>query len=205
MGNGYSDEVYRGLPRGETRRSLDELLYDDRTSPKKYTKTMSISMTPDMYQAVQELVGKPALPFEGNMSSAGRHAIGVFLEACQKFLSDDGSSLFSALIRQQRRLTRERYIVTIEDALNQEVDLLRFWTSRNKWNEIVRGLTKFAGEIEDYPVAEWREYAAGIYLHNEGLRSLVRVWEEHMREDSPESWRRVREVHAKMEAIAGVG
>ena len=200
----FSDEIFHGLPKPEVKTSLNSLLFDDQTSARKYNRGATINLSSEMYQAMQEAVAHRDLPFEGNMSMLGRHAIGAFLEAVDSFLDDDSRTLFTTMMRQQRRLTRERYVVTVEDLLNQEVELLRFWTAKSKWAEVVRGLTKFLHEVEDYPVAEWREFAANVFLRNEGVRVLIRTWEETMKEDSPDSWRKVRAVHERMERLAGI-
>ena len=197
----FHEDIYRGLP--EPNLSLQDRLFDDYSSPKKYTKTMSVSMTPEMYQAVQELVQHPNLPFEGNMSNAGRHAIAAFIEACENFLDEDGRTIFRSIMRQQRRLTRERIIITIEDIIDQQVDSFRVWTANEKWNEVIRQLRLFIGEVEDYPVVEWREHVARVFLRHEGMRALLRSWQVRMKEDAPDTWRDVQALYKVMERMVG--
>lgn len=199
----FHEDIYHGLPEPSIKPTLNQLLFDDHSSPKKYTKTMSISMTPEMYQAVQELVQHPDLPFEGNMSNAGRHAVAGFLEANESFLAEDGRTIFRSLMRQQRRLTRERIIITIEDIISQQVEAWQVWTAHGKWAEVLRQFRIFIDEVRDYPVTEWQEHVARVFLRHDGMKALLRSWAVRMKEDAPSSWNEVRKLYDKMEEMAG--
>ena len=197
----FEDEVFYGL--GRPTLGMQDILHDDETSPRKFTRTASFSLSPEMYQAAQEIVGHPNLPFAGNMSAMHRHALGNFLETVELFLQEDSKTIFRGLMRQQRRLTRERLIVTIEDSIEQQVDILRFWTAKAKWPEVVRTMSAFIAEVRDYPVVAWREHAASMWLRNAGLRDLLKVWGATMKEDSSEEWQGVERVYKEFEAMTG--
>ena len=197
----FDEEVFYGL--GRPVLGMQDILHDDETSPRKFTRTASFSLSPEMYQAAQEIVGHPNLPFAGNMSAMHRHALGSFLETVELFLQEDSRTIFRSLMKQQRRLTRERLIVTIEDSIEQQVDILRFWTAKAKWPEVVRTMQAFLGEIEEYPVAAWREHAASMWLRNAGLRELLKVWSGTLKEDSLADWQAVEAVYKKVERITG--
>lgn len=199
----FDDDIYYGLGRPAVAKTLNDMLFDDSTSNKKYNRTITAALTPDMYQAMQDLVAHRDLPFQGNMSAAVRHALGVFIEGTELFLEEDGRTIFRSLLQQQRRMTRERIIVTIDELIDQQVDTLRFWSARGKWNEVVRGIEVFVAEVSDYPVAEWREHAALMWLQNPGLRALLRSWQSVMKDDQPSAWRSIEKAWKKMEEMAG--
>lgn len=199
----FSDDIYYGYPEVKANKALNDILFDDHSSPKKYTKTFTISMTPEMYQAIQELVQHPDLPFEGNMSAFGRHVVAAGIESLDKWLEEDVRTIFRALIRQQRRLTRERLIVTIDDAIAQQVDSFQLWSAHGKWKEIVRQLKRFVDETSDYPIADWREHASRVFLRHPGMRALLRGWQTRMKEDDPDMWNEVQKVYRKLERMSG--
>ena len=206
MGHGlskFTDDIYHGLPAPSIKGSLNDLLFDEHSSPKKYTKTMSLSVTAEMYQAMQELVQHPDLPFEGNMSNAGRHAIAGFIEANEQFLAEDGRTIFRSLMRQQRRLTRERIIITIEDIIGQQVDAWQVWSAHGKWAEVLRQFRMFLAEVQDYPVQEWQEHVARVFLRHDGMKALLKSWAVRMKEDSTASWSEVQRLYHKLEEMAG--
>lgn len=199
-----SDEIYAGLPKPNVRRTLNEYLTDEESSPKRFNRTMSFAVTAEQFQAAQEMVVAKGLPFNGNMSDMLRHALGAFTEAVLPHLPDDIRTIFSSLMAQQRRLTRERIIVTIDEVIDQQVDVLRFWTQREKWGVVVRDLSRFMAEVDEYPEAEWREHLAITWLRHDGVKSLMRTWAERMQSESPGEWGRVRRFVDRMEEWAGV-
>ena len=202
--NRFADEVFPGLPGTQARHSLHMYLLDEETSPKKYTRTISFATTPEMYQALQELAAHKDLPFQGSMATLERHATASFILAVEEFLDDDMRTIFRSLMTQQRRLTRERIIVTIDEVIDQQVEQLRFWTHRSKWNEVKRGLDRFLVEVSEYPTNEWREHAADVWLHHDGVRNLMRLWAGRLAEEAPNVWQVVRTFTDKLEEYAGV-
>jgi len=187
----FADEMYVGLGVPTSTQSLYNMLTDEDSSPRKYNRTLSFATTAEMYQALQDLIAHKDLPFNGSMSAALRHAAAVFIEVNDQFLSDDQRTIFRSLMEQQRRLTRERIIITIDEVIDQQVDHLRFWSHRGKWNLVARDIARFVNEIEEYREPEWREAAAEAWLHNAGVKQLMRLWADKMHEESPESWRKV--------------
>ena len=196
----FDDEVFRGL--GRPALGINDILHDDATSPRKFTKGIPVQVSPEMYQAMQEMVAHRALPFDGNMSAFVRHCVGNNLEELEDFLDDNSRTIYRALVNQQKRMTRERFIVTIEDTIDQQVDILRFWTVKAKWSEVIRGLVAFASEVQEYPVAVWREHAATMWVRNAGLKELLKVWTHIMKEDSPHDWQVVERVWKEMETLS---
>lgn len=197
----FDDETFYGL--GRPALGLNDILHDDDTSPRKFTRSYSVSLSPEMYQAIQEVAAHRNLPFQGNMAAFVRHAVGITLEQLELFLDEDSRTIFRSLMKQQRRMTRERFIVTIEDSIEQQVDILRFWTAKAKWTEVARSMSAFLAEVEDYPVSAWREHAAGMWLRNQGLRDLLKVWTATMKVDSAADWQQVEAVYKRMERITG--
>ena len=197
----FSDETFYGL--GAPTLGLNDILHDDDTSPKKFARSYSVSLSPEMYQAIKEIAAHRNLPFQGNMAAFVRHALGITLEQLELFLDDDSRTIFRSLMKQQRRMTRERFIVTIEDSIEQQVDILRFWTAKAKWTEVARSMSAFLAEVEDFPVTAWREHTASMWLRNQGLKDLLKVWTGTMKEDSSTDWQVVEEVWKKMERITG--
>jgi hypothetical protein len=108
------------------------------------------------------------------------------------------------LMVQQRRLTRERIIVTIDELVGQQVDQLKFWTHKEKWGEVARGLARFQGEVAGYPSGEWREHVADVWLHHAGVKNLMKIWADRMMNESPSTWQAVRKFTDKMEEYAQV-
>lgn len=196
----FEDEIFYGL--GRPQLSIQDVLHDDATSAKKFTRSHTTAYSPEMFQAMQELAAHRNLPFGGNVSALERHAVGNVLEQLEQFLDENTRTIFRAFMQQQRRLTRERFIVTIEDALEQQVDILRFWTAKGKWGEVVRTAQAFQEEVAEYPVAVWREHAASVWLRNAGLRDLLKVWGNTMKEDSPQDWQAIEQVYKRMERLA---
>lgn len=201
MPNPFEDEIFRGL--GRPSLGIQDILHDDETSPRKFTRNHTASYSPEMYQAMQEIVSHRSLPFAGNMSAFIRHAVGITLEQLSLFLDEDSRTIFRALMTQQRRMTRERFIVTIEDSIDQQVDILRFWTAKAKWSEVARTASAFCQEVEEYPISAWREHAATMWLRNTGLRELLKVWAGTMKEDSQADWQEIERVYKMMEGMTG--
>jgi len=183
---------------------MSSLLFDESPSGKRYNKSLTIAVSDEMYQTVQDLIANRNLPFAGHMASFGRHAIGIVSEQLEKFLDDDGRTIFRSLMQQQRRLTRERIIVTVDEIIEGQVELLRFWTAKSKWNVVVAEVRSFLGEVQDYPVAEWREHAAQVWLRSPGVKALLSQWNDVMKEDSPKSWRDLVKLQNSFERMAGV-
>ena len=196
----YEEEVFYGL--GRPTLGINDILHDEDTSAKKFTRNHTASYSPEMYQAMQEIVSHKSLPFAGNMSAFIRHAVGITLEQLELFLDDDSKTIFRSLMTQQRRMTRERFIVTLEDSIDQQVDILRFWTVKAKWGEVVRTAEAFCEEVIGYPVAAWREHAASMWTRNQGLRELLKVWTGTMKDDSPGEWQAIERVWRRMEQMS---
>lgn len=197
----FEDELYPSVASVDVGRAVNTL-WDQESSPKKFTRTISFAGTPEMYQAIQELAANRHLPFNGSLAEFERAANAAFIEALDEYLDEDVRSIFRSLMAQQRRLTRERVIVTIDEIVDQQVEQLRFWTHRSKWREIVRQLKKFHEELAEYPQQEWREYAADVWLHHTGVKQIMRLWSERMVSESPTSWEDVRKFTDAMEAYA---
>ena len=196
----YDDEVFRGL--GRPQLGINDILHDEESSPRRFTRSVPVQVSPEMYQAIQEIVAHRNLPFNGNMSAFVRHALGITLEQLEEFLAEDSRTIYRALVAQQRRMTRERFVVTIEDSIDQQVDLLRFWTAKGKWAEVVRSMEAFVNEVAEYPVVAWREHAAGMWLRNAALKEQLHVWEQTMKNDSQADWANMQRQWRRMERMA---
>lgn len=201
--NKWNDELYPALPVVNGGGLIHHVLYDEDTSPKKFTRSLTTPMTPEMLMALQELATNKNLPFQGVLNNLSRHNHAAGIISLEEFLDGDMRSIWRSLTVQQRRLTRERVIVTIDEVIDQQVEQLQFWSRRSKWEEVIRSLRAFMQEVDDYPTADWREHVAETWLRNEGVKGLMRFWAEKMREEAPVSWIEMREMVDKLETYAG--
>ena len=203
MAHSFDDEAWRGLGTVEAERSLSSLLFDESPTGKRYNRSVTIQMSDEMYQAAQDLIANRNLPFNGSMAMFGRHAVALTTESLEQFLDRDGRALFRSMMQQQRRLTRERVIVTIDELVESQVELLRFWSAKAKWNMVAKEIAAFLQEVEGYPEVEWREHASQVWLRSTGVKALLRQWGEVMKEDAPKTWREVVKLQSRFERMAG--
>ena len=203
MMNKWTDEYYPALPVVNAGGLIHHSLYDEDTSPKKFTRSLTTPMTPEMLMALQELATNKNLPFQGVINNLSRHNQAAGIIALEEFLDGDMLSIWRNLTIQQRRLTRERVIVTIDEIIDQQVEQLQFWSRRGKWDEVIRSLKAFMGEVTDYPTNDWREHVAEMWLKNDGVKGLMRFWADKMRDEAPVAWIEMRELVDKMETYAG--
>ena len=188
----------------DTKRSMHNLLFDTPSSTeRRYTKTMSINMEPEMFVMVQNLAAAGVLPFDGSQSAFGRHAIGIVSEALQEYVDEDVKTIFAAMMAQTRRLTRERIILEVDELIDQQVDHLAFWSKKGKWSRVLGSLEHWLEETRAYPVFEWKEHAAQQVLRDEGVRKLRGQWDGLMKDEDVRSWRKVGQVFRGFEELAG--
>lgn len=183
---------------------LRSLLWDETASTRKYSRTLSIAVDSDMYEAIQNIIAHKNMPFNGSISVFGRHAIAVALDNLKEWLDADQRTIFDTLLRQQRRLTRERFVVEADELVEEQAEFLRFWTDRRKWASVVKDLHAFADEVRQYDMVEWKQHVANRWLQHPQIKGLLKRWENEMAEDDPAAWRKVRDVFAWWEGVAGV-
>lgn len=193
-----------GLAEPDVLYSLGHQLYDADSSPKKFTRSLTVNMTPEMLSAIQELASAKDLPFNGVMGDFGRFAFASTIDALEEYLDSNMAVIWRNLQLQTRRLTRERMVMSIDELIDQQVEQLRFWTQKNKWREVERGLDAFATEISDYPSADWKEHAADTWLRHDSVRALMRLWAQRLQSEAPSAWLAVRRFTELMEGYAGV-
>lgn len=200
----FDEDVFRGLPMPDVLPSINSLLWDDgNKGDKRYNKTFTFSMNDVMWQTLQDVACHPNMPFDGVLAACVRHALGVTLEQLQGHISEERRTLFRVMMDQQRRLTRERIIVTIDQLIDTQVEHLRFWTGKADWRMVVKDLRKFLEEVKAYPEPAWREHTAQIWMRHQGVRSLRKFWEERMKEDSIEEWRATAAIDVEWAEMAG--
>lgn len=198
-------EIFRSLPKVHGDRFTE--LYDVGPEGRKYNRGLTIQVDADMYLLLQALAHHPRLPFQGNMSAMGRHAYASVIESLTAYLEDGGRTTWEGLRRGQQRLTYERYVVSIEDQLDTQVEMLEAWTASKEWAQVARDLETALDTVLSFPEQDraWRTRAAQGWLKHNGVRRLYNLWEDTMKEESKGSWKRVEAVFGKMREIAGVG
>ena len=199
----FDHEAYRGLPKPDVATSVNSLLFDEPSGDRKYNKSVTAQLDEVMWQCVQDLIANKKLPFDGHMATLFRHALAMTIESLEMYLDETGKTLFRSMMDQQRRLTRERIIVTVDALIDSQVENLRFWTGKGDWRMVVRDMRRFIEEVKDYPEPTWREHTAQIWLRHSGVRALSKHWEERMKDDDLKSWQDAVRVQKEWEVMSG--
>jgi RNAse (barnase) inhibitor barstar len=199
--NLYQDDIFANLP--NNRGDNFESLWDEKPNTRKWNRRLPISMDADMFEAVQDLIANKDLPFKGSAGTFGRHAVASTILALQNYLSKDVKTLWAALQTNQRRLTAERYVVVAEDQVKEAAELLAVWTASGDWDAVLNDLTFAANHIDDLPQAAWRKRVAHEWLINPDVLELLKVWEESMANESPESWRATLKIFNHWHELVG--
>lgn len=196
----FEQEIYYNLPKMHVD-SFDSL-YDDKPRNRKYNRTISTPVDADMYAAVQDLIANKELPFQGNMAAFGRHVFAAGIESLRLYLDKDVRTLWSALQSSQRKLTAERYVVTIEEQVKEAAELLEAWTESHEWSAVLYDLSFAAQNLDELPQAAWRRRVATQWLTNRDVKRLISVWQEVMPEEAPEIWKKVVKVLQHFNLVA---
>ena len=185
----FDSEIYSHLP--AVRTEGFDVLYDEKPRNRKYNRTLSIPVDADMYVAIQDLIANKDLPFQGNMAAFGRHVMAAGIDSMRLFLDKDVRTLWSALQSSQRKLTAERYVVTAEEQVKEQAELLESWTDAHEWDAVLYDLGFAAQMIDDLPQPSWRRRIAREWLTNSDVKRLLAAWQELMPEEAPETWRKL--------------
>jgi hypothetical protein len=195
----FDDDIYDGLPAAH----VDfDAMYDVKETKTKYTKGLRTAMTNEMYQCIQDLLANKSLPFGGDTGMFGRHVWGAGIESLKSYLSPEARSHWAALQGIQRRLTAERYVITIEEQVKEAADLLASWTSGQEWDAIAADFDFILGQLEAFPQAAWRRRVAREWMGNEQIQAMMELWAEDMAPANPDAWERVVKVWHKLEGVA---
>lgn len=179
------------------------ILWDEAPEGRKSEVRVTISMPKALYETTQEMLVHPALPYKSNMSAFARQAIAGLNDALQEFLSKDGKMLFHSLMAAQKRLTNERYALQVQDAIEEQIDNLRNWTLIKEWSAIMADLLFWARTIDEFPVYAWKARAALVWISNDGVKNLRRIWmtAEEMDESTKS---KIQEIFEHWERLARV-
>lgn len=196
----FDHEIFKNLP--DMKVDVFDVLYDDKPKNRRYNRTISIPVDADMYVAVQDLIANKDLPFQGNMAAFGRHVFAAGIDSMRLFLDKDVRTLWSALQSSQRKLTAERYVVTAEEQVKEQAELLEAWTDAHEWDAVLYDLSFAAQSIDDLPQPAWRRRVANEWLTNRDLKRLLSAWQELMPVEAPETWRKVTKIWTHFRRIA---
>lgn len=198
-----SEERFLGLPAVET--DLTSTIWNKTSSSaKKYKRTIPIDVEDEMFEAVRALAYDPRLPFQGNVSSFGRHALAWAIESLRLYMSVENDMMWRRLLAAQRRATTEWYVVKIEELLDQQVELLREWTAAEEWGAVLYDLAAAASDIAAYDRPEFKRRAARGWLTHKGVKALLGQWDTTMADQEPETWHQVLEIFTFFEELARV-
>ena len=158
---------------------------------KRYTKSLTTHVEPEMFEAAGDLAHDPRLPFQGNMAAIGRHIWAAGIESLRLFLEKDMRTMWSRLLATRRQLTTEWFLLKIDEQLDMQVEILRDWTAAREWGAVVRVLATAAADIADYEYPEYKRRAAMGWLSHVGVRNLLARWGVVMQEDDAAKWDQV--------------
>lgn len=196
----FEEDIYHNLPKMNVE-SFDTL-YDDKPRNRRFNRTLSIPVDADMYVAVQDLIASKDLPFQGNMAAFGRHVLAAGIESLRLYLDKDVRTLWSALQSSQRKLTAERYVVTVSEQVKEAAELLEAWTEAHEWDAVLYDLSFAAQNLDELPLPAWRRRVANEWLTNRDVKRLLAVWQELMPEESPETWKKVIKIWRHLGRVA---
>ena len=182
--------------------SLYRELYDTAPSGRKYTRTITVNVDPDMYQAAQDLASHRALPFNGSLSGLAREALATRIESLRDYLAGVPRTLWVVLREEVQRATAESYILTIDNLLDMAADNLRRLTMARSWTGVYKSLEASARAVDEFPESEWKVLVARGWLEHPGVQALKRAWAQDMMQEDGASWQRVVEVFKRLEEAA---
>jgi len=198
----FDEEIYKGLP--TPRVDAESTLWDVPASQRKYVRNWPANVDADMYQALQELAHHRDLPFQGNQSALARHCLAAGIESLRAQLGDGTATMWERLRTQQRHLTNERYALHIGEVLDKQVEFLREWSISGEWRAVQEDLILADNMIKGYPNPWWRRRAVQGWLSHSGVRALMEMWQDRMRNEAPEVWADVQKLFNRWEDVARV-
>ena len=170
--------------------------HHERLSQKLYPR---IRMTDSQYQVMQAVLHDPRLKFNGDLDALTREAYTMLLRYYADFLENDKRTLLHHIRETQTRLSNERYAVTFEDKIEEQLANLRVWTAVKEWGAVLDSLKYWDEQMASYPHRAWSARVAHIWLSAEGLKPLMKVWYEEM---EPAVWQAIQKVIGKWERMA---
>lgn len=166
-----------------------EIMYDAKPKNRRYSKGIRTAMDADMFQAIQDLLLHKDLPYAGDIGAFGRDAWATKIKSLEGYLGPDARSVWSALQSIQRRLTAERYALTIENQVKEAAELMAQWTLAGEWDAVCVDLEFVVQQLEDFPVPAWRRRVAREWMTNAQIQQLLTIWQEDMA--GSQYWERV--------------
>lgn len=205
MTNEFHDLVFDELPsvRGERFDSLWDT--DTKDKKRKWNRHLNAPVDADMYEAVQDLVANPKLPFGGSVGDFLRHSVASTIASLEEYLNKDIKILWSVMQATQRRLTAERFVVTAEEQVKAAVELLEVWTTTGEWNAIHNDLVFHMDQIRQMPQAGWRRRVANEWMNNQPLTQLMAAWEEDMQNEAADVYNKIAALWGEMYWLAQKG
>ena len=165
--------------------------HHERLSQKLYPR---IRMTDSQYQIMQSILHDPRLKFNGDLDALTREAYTMLLRYYADFLDNDKRTLLHHVRETQTRLSNERYAVTFEDKIEEQLANLRVWTAVKEWGAVLDSMRYWDGQMDSYPHRAWSARVAHIWLSSDGLKPLMKVWFEEMESSL---WQQVQKIIGK--------
>ena len=197
-----NEDVYKHLPALKV--DIESPLWVVEGSEKKYTRTWTVNISPEMRAALEALVNNANLPFMGNGSALGRHFFAAGIESLSDQMDPQVRTMWRRLVETERELTNEWYVAKLRDHLDKRVALLKEWSSHGEWDAVVDDLRSAQQDVDDLPRPAWKRRAAQGWLAHKGVKALLRQWELRMPDEDAESWRVVQEIMAHMALVGRV-
>ncbi len=196
------EDIYRSLP--ATKVDVESPLWVVEGNEKKFTRTWTTNMTPEMRSALESLCNDPNLPFMGNGSALGRHFFAAGIESLAGSLDPQVRTMWRRLVETEREITNEWYVAKLRDHLDKRVALLKEWSGHGEWDAVVDDLKSAQQDVDDLPRAAWRRRAAQGWLSHRGVKALVKQWELRMPDEDAAAWKTCQGVLEHFTKVAGV-
>ena len=168
-----------------------DTVWDAIPEGKRWTESLRFKLPADLYEAANTIAKRSELPFGTKIESFGAFAIANAVEDLKNYLDAGHKSVWYSIKRMQQHLSNERYVLTIGDAVEQQIEALKLWSSVHEWGAVLTDLSEWAEMIDEMTAEVWKARTAKTWLTHEGVKELRKIWVNDM----------PSEVHAKVEEV----
>lgn len=179
-----------------------DTLWDAIPDGKKLGNRVGVRLPLDLYNVIcGGLINNSALPFSGSLEQFITYACAETADNLKNFLDSGHRSMLHGVRQMQKHLSAERWVITIEEQVNQQVDTLKVWTAVQEWPSVIYDLHTWAGMIDELPEKAWRARAARTWMTNRGVKELRNIWVGEM---PGEEYRKVEKIFVHWEQLGRV-
>lgn len=179
-----------------------DTLWDTVPDGKKLAHRVSVRLPQDLYNVITSgLIHENSLPFQGNLEHFLVYAAAEATDSLKNFVAGGHKTMIHGIRRMQEHLSTERYVITIEESIGQQVENLKIWTGVQEWQSVIDDLVVWAGIVDELPQRVWKARAAKSWLTNREVKKLRNIWLQEM---EPEEARKVNEVFEHWEQLGRV-